>query len=188
MSEDWSHVLQLICQPDGMRYEGMKFGKTASFLLDTNYVRYYFLFSKKFYFYGKPGSEMMPNKNLLPVFVFLLFTSSFSLFSQNQKVDGYKGIWFSYGQPLEFGYKYSGGVATYTARHRPIAIYSPEVKKTFFVYGGTTASDEQHLLIMASYYDHRSHLVPKPVIVYDKMGVREPHDNSSLSIDGEGYL
>jgi len=41
---------------------------------------------------------------------------------------------------------------------------------------------------MASYYDHRSHLVPKPVIVYDKMGVSEPNDNSSLSVDGEGYL
>lgn len=129
----------------------------------------------------------MFKKIILPVIVFL-FAVPFDLFSQNQKIDGYKGIWFSSGDFTEYGYKYSGGVSTFASRHRPIAIYSPEVKKTFFVYGGTTNPDERHLLIMISYFDHRSHLVPKPVIVYDKMGVREPSDNGSLSIDKKGYL
>ena len=32
------------------------------------------------------------------------------------------------------------------------AIYAPEVKKTFFVYGGTTTADEKHLLIMISVF------------------------------------
>jgi hypothetical protein len=108
--------------------------------------------------------------------------------AQNQRADGYKGIWFTLGQFSEYGDKYSGGLGTYTADHIPIAIYSPAVKKTFFVYGGTTKSDERHLLIMISYYDHVKKIVPKPVIVYDKMGVNDPHDDAALSIDSDGYI
>jgi len=119
--------------------------------------------------------------------VILVFYSP-GLFSQNLKMDGYKGIWFSSGEFKEYSYRLSGGAATFASRHKPIAIYSPEVKKTFFVYGGTTNEDERHLLIMASYFDHRFHMVPKPVIVFDKMGVTEPGDNASLSIDSKGYL
>lgn len=107
---------------------------------------------------------------------------------QKDRADGYKGIWFSLGQFSEHGDKYSGGLGTYTANHNPIAIYAPEVDKTFFVYGGTTQEDEKHLLIMLSYYDHKKGVVPKPVIVYDKLGVDDPHDNASLSIDDEGYI
>jgi hypothetical protein len=108
--------------------------------------------------------------------------------SQNLRADGYKGIWFSLGQFSEYGDKYSGGLGTYTADHIPIAIYSPEVKKTFFVYGGTASPDKRHLLIMISYYDHQSQMVPRPVIVYDKQGIDDPHDNAALSIDNKGYI
>ena len=48
----------------------------------------------------------------------------------NQKIDGYKGIWFTLGQFYEYGDKYSGGLGTYTANHTPMAIYVPEVQKT----------------------------------------------------------
>lgn len=106
----------------------------------------------------------------------------------NQKIDGYRGIWFTLGQFSTYGDKYSGGLGTYTAKHRPLAIYAPEVKKTFFVYGGTTASEEKHLLCMVSYYDHKKKVVPKPTVVYDKFGVDDPHDNPSLALDQEGYL
>jgi hypothetical protein len=106
----------------------------------------------------------------------------------NQKADGYKGIWFTLGQFSEYGDKYSGGLGTYTAKHRPLAIYAPEVKKTFFVYGGTTGSTEKHLLCMISYFDHKTKQVPKPTVVYDKQGVEDPHDDPSLSIDKDGYL
>lgn len=105
-----------------------------------------------------------------------------------QKADGYKGIWFTLGQFSQYGDKYSGGLGTYTSSHIPVAIYSKEVDKTFFVYGGTTAANEKHLLIMLSYYDHKTNLVPKPVIVYDKAGVDDPHDNASLQIDHKGYI
>jgi hypothetical protein len=74
--------------------------------------------------------------------------------AQAKRANGYKGIWFTLGQFSEYGDKYSGGLGTYTSSHIPIAIYSKKVNKTFFVYGGTTAKDERHLLIMLSYYDH----------------------------------
>lgn len=105
-----------------------------------------------------------------------------------RRVDGYRPIWFDLGQANEYGSKYSGGLGTYTAKHRPMAIYSPEADKTFFVYGGTTHANERHLLAMVSYYDHATGLVPKPTLVHDKEGVTDPHDNPSLGIDGRGYL
>ena len=106
----------------------------------------------------------------------------------NQKIDGYKGIWFTLGQFSEYGDKYSGGLGTYTAKHRPLAIYSEKAKKTFFVYGGTTSEEDKHLLCMISYYDHKTGMVPKPTVVYDKLGVDDPHDDPSLAIDEDGYL
>ena len=77
----------------------------------------------------------------------------------NQKIEGYKGIWFTLGQFFEYGDKYSGGLGTYTAKHIPLAIYAPEVNTTFFVYGGTTDKREKHLLCMIGSYDHERNLV-----------------------------
>jgi len=104
------------------------------------------------------------------------------------KADGYKGIWFTLGQKCEYGDKYSGGLGTYTAKHIPLAVYAPKADKTFFVYGGTTGPEARYLLIMASYYDHKTGTVPKPTIVHDKEGVNDPHDNGSILIDEEGYV
>jgi len=105
--------------------------------------------------------------------------------------DGYRGIWY-YNQKTEdeYRYKYSGGMATYPQQHHPIAIYAPEVDKTFFVYGGTiarSADDEQELLHMVSYFDHKSGLVPRPRVLLNKH-TDDAHDNPTLSIDDEGYL
>lgn len=108
--------------------------------------------------------------------------------AQPTTVDGYKGIWFTLGQFYEFGDKYSGGLGTYTAKHKPLAIFAPEAKKTFFVYGGTTSKDEKHLLCMIGCYDHKTRKLYKPVIVHDKNGVDDPHDNPSLLIDKQGYI
>lgn len=105
-----------------------------------------------------------------------------------RRIDGYKGIWFDLGQRSQYGSKYSGGLGTYTAKHHPLAIHAPSVEKTFFVYGGTPSEQERHLLAMVSYFDHRTKMVPKPVVVHDKQGVDDPHDNPSLQIDGEGHL
>ncbi|MEO1972630.1 MAG: hypothetical protein ABGX07_13795, partial [Pirellulaceae bacterium] len=42
----------------------------------------------------------------------------------NTKADGYRGIWYM-NQPSndEYVYKYSGGLGTYCAKHKPFAIY-----------------------------------------------------------------
>ncbi len=123
-----------------------------------------------------------------------------------RRIDGYKGIWFTLGQyygkgsdgkpysktsrepVFPYGDKYSGGLGTYTAKHTPLAIYCAEVEKTFFVYGGTTGADDRYLLCMISYFDHRTNQVPRPVVVYDKKGVNDPHDNPSISVDDRGHL
>jgi len=105
--------------------------------------------------------------------------------------DGYRGIWY-YNQATkdEYKFKYSGGMATYPYQHNPIAIYSAEVEKTFFVYGGTTArraSDEQELLHLVSYYDHRTGQVPRPRLLLNKQ-TSDAHDNPTLQVDDRGYL
>ena len=125
------------------------------------------------------------NQTVIVAVAVLIFTSTSA---QSLRADGYKGIWFTLGQFSQYGDKYSGGLGTYTSSHVPIAIFDKKAGKTFFVYGGTTAKDEKHLLIMLSYYDHKKGVVPKPVIVYDKAGVDDPHDNASLSIDQRGYI
>ena len=107
------------------------------------------------------------------------------------KADGYRGIWFTLGQYLgdehEYGDKYSGGLGTYTAKHVPLAAYAEQVKRTFFVYGGCVPGT-RHLLAMASYYDHRRGVVPRPTIVHDKAGVDDPHDDPSIALDEHGHV
>src|SRR5688572_6695423 len=105
--------------------------------------------------------------------------------------DGYRGIWY-YNQPTqdEYKYKYSGGMATYPQQHEPIAIYSKEADKTFFVYGGTTArsaEDKQELLHMISYFDHQTGQVPRPRLLLNKR-TSDAHDNPTLQVDDRGHL
>jgi hypothetical protein len=106
---------------------------------------------------------------------------------QPQRADGYRGIWFTLGQFSEHGDKYSGGLGTYTANHNPMAVYAPQVDKTFFTYGGTLKG-QRHLLIMASCFDHKTGQAPRPVIVHDKEGVDDPHDNGSIALDEKGHV
>ncbi len=121
------------------------------------------------------------------IFLFLIVGET-AIRSQNPEIDGYYGLWYAAPVSQQTGYRFSGAAATFASRHRPVAIYSPEAKKTYFVYGGTTNPAERHLLIMISYYDHRLRSFPRPVVVCDKMGVREPFDNASLSIDSRGFI
>jgi len=122
----------------------------------------------------------------------------------NGKADGYRGIWYM-NTPLdnEYRFKYSGGMGTYTAKHRPFAIYCETVQKTFFCYGGTSkksyhkqnlassSGDRKNmsdmLLIMVSCFDHQTGKVPRPTIVLDKE-TRDAHDNPVISVDDEGYI
>jgi hypothetical protein len=106
----------------------------------------------------------------------------------NTKIDGYRGIWFELGQKYEQGDKYSGALGTYTSFHIPLAIYSQKAEKTFFVYGGTKSADERYLLCMIGEFNHKTGMVSKPTVVYDKQGVNDPHDNPTILIDGNDYI
>ena len=101
---------------------------------------------------------------------------------------GFRGIWFDLGRKSEFGSKYSGGLGTYTANHVPMAHYVEKVNRTYLTWGGTPSGDVRQLRIMVSYYDHSSGKAARPVVVMDKGRVNDPHDNGSMSIDGEGYI
>jgi len=103
------------------------------------------------------------------------------------KDDGYRGIWYSnQPQPDEYVYKYSGGLGTYCAKHRPFAVYAKEVNKTFFCYGGAT-KEGNTLLHMVSYYDHTTGMVPRPRILLNKQ-TSDAHDNPVISLDDEGHI
>ena len=106
----------------------------------------------------------------------------------NARDDGYRGIWYM-NQPSrdEYVYKYSGGLGTYCAKHKPFAVHCEKVKKTFFCYGGTTKDSNRKLLHMVSYYDHGTGLVPRPTILLDKK-TSDAHDNPVTSIDDQGYI
>ena len=107
---------------------------------------------------------------------------------ENKRMAGYRPIWFELNQKYQYGDKYSGALGTYTAKHHPLAIYSEVVDKTFFVYGGTKSPESKYLLCMIGEYDHSSGLISKPLVVCDKMGVDDPHDNPSILIDYQGYI
>ena len=80
-----------------------------------------------------------------------------------RKTEGYRGIWFTLGQyygpgtngaaygprstqpVFPYGDKYSGGLGTYTMKHTPVAIYSPVMDRTFFVYGGTPDAGRRYV-------------------------------------------
>ena len=119
---------------------------------------------------------------------FLFISIGYSQSLENKRIPGYRPIWFELNQKYEYGDKYSGALGTYTAKHHPLAIYADAVNKTFFVYGGTKSADSKHLLCMIGEYDHGSGLVSQPMVVCDKMGVSDPHDNPSILIDDQGYI
>ena len=106
----------------------------------------------------------------------------------NQKANGYRGIWYS-NQPSgdEYAFKYSGGLGTYCAKHRPFAIYSKKANKTFFCYGGAKPGNNRALLHMVSYFDHKTKTVPRPTILLDKK-TNDAHDNPVVSMDDQGYI
>ena len=106
----------------------------------------------------------------------------------NQKADGYRGIWYM-NQPSndQYVYKYSGGLGTYCAKHRPFAIYCRQVNKTFFCYGGATKDNDRQLMHMVSCFDHTTGRIPRPTILLDKQ-TSDAHDNPVISVDEDGHL
>ena len=125
---------------------------------------------------------------IILILINLSVASSFGQGPSNSKINGYKGIWFELNQKYEYGDKYSGSLGTYTAKHNPLAIYAQEVDKTFFVYGGTLSENQRYLLCMIGEFNHKTGTVSRPTVVYDKKGVDDPHDNSSILLDDKGFI
>lgn len=134
---------------------------------------------------------------LKPCLPLVLLIASFGLIDRcsaddlvtlNAKDDGYRGIWYM-NQPSndEYVYKYSGGLGTYCAKHKPFAVYSKEADKTFFCYGGTAKDSNRRLLHMVSFFDHQTKTVPRPTILLDKK-TSDAHDNPVISMDDDGHI
>ena len=105
----------------------------------------------------------------------------------SKPVDGFVGTWFNLGQEVPvYGPKYSGGLGTYTAKHRPMAVYAPAVEKTFFTYGGRGPDND--LTINVSYYDHRTNEVHRPTQVLHWIHYNDPHCNAAIQLDADGYV
>ena len=138
--------------------------------------------------FGFPSGIFCFKQLTLSLMLVLVGMASPAQSLNNTKMDGYRGIWFELGQKYPDGDKYSGPLGTYTAKHVPLAIYSPEANKTFFVFGGTKSEKERYLLCMIGEFDHNTRMVSKPTVVCDKNGVDDPHDNPSVMIDDEGFI
>ena len=133
-------------------------------------------------------TNLNPFKKIVFWVIILMVMVGTGQSQENKRMAGYRPIWFELNQKYEYGDKYSGALGTYTAKHHPLAIYSEAVDKTFFVYGGTKSPESKYLLCMIGEYDHSSGLISKPLIVCDKMGIDDPHDNPSILIDDQGYI
>ena len=136
-------------------------------------------------------SQQQPARPWLPLILLLTLSArcqADEVVTLNQKADGYRGIWYM-NQPSndEYVYKYSGGMGTYCAKHKPFAIYCGTVNKTFFCYGGATKADSRKLLHMVSYFDHATGTVPQPTILLDKK-TDDAHDNPVISVDDDGHI
>ncbi len=118
---------------------------------------------------------------------------------------GYNGIfyqqWFSTSQRDDVYQvvKYSGNLATYTAKHRPMAVYSQTSNKTYFTYGSGVGNvtEARNLGIYVGCFDHISDklCVPHPLTIkgLNSNGevtevVDDPHDNASILVDENNYV
>ena len=122
------------------------------------------------------------------VFFLIAVIASAQDITLNEKDEGYRGIWYM-NQPSgdEYVYKYSGGLGTYCAKHKPFAVYCGEVEKTFFCYGGTAKDGSRRLLHMVSCFDHKTGSVPRPTVLLDKK-TDDAHDNPVISVDDKGFV
>lgn len=124
----------------------------------------------------------------------------------NEPGDGYRGVWYQ-NQRLggEYVYKYSGGLGTYCAKHKPFAVYRLEVNKTFFCYGGVdadyhvrhrdflsksnvdkrTSTDAIHHMV--GVFDHASGELSRPTILLNK-ATHDAHDNPVIAVDDAGHI
>ncbi len=107
---------------------------------------------------------------------------------ESVRAEGFRGIWYELGFHFEYGDKYSGGLGTYTANHRPMAVYCEKSNRTFFTYGATPSADRRELQIAVAAFDHSTGSVERPVVLYFDPAVNDPHDNAAIQLDDAGHV
>jgi hypothetical protein len=96
----------------------------------------------------------------------------------------YQGAWYCCGTANVLPgktYVYSGPMATYSAWHRPMAVYAREARQTFFVYSNPENAPA------IGYYDHRRGTFSRPVVLGSNPDM-DAHRNPTLLIDEDGFL
>lgn len=95
------------------------------------------------------------------------------------------GVWYCCGLSKNtlpgHQYVYSGPMATYCNWHRPMAVYSPQVGRTFFVYGNADNSPA------VSFYDHATGQFAYPVVLGSNKD-DDAHRNPTLLVAEDGTL
>lgn len=97
----------------------------------------------------------------------------------------YKGIWYGNQKQEQYGYKYSGGLATYPQQQMPVALYDAVADTTFFVFGGDDGKGQLENRIGA--FDHRSGTVCRPHTILHRP-TWDAHYNAVIAQDAAGYL
>jgi len=96
-----------------------------------------------------------------------------------------RGVWYCCGHQVNtlpgHDWVYSGPMATYCAWHRPMAIYAPAARKTFFVYGNADNAPT------ISFYDHDAGRFADPVVLGGNPD-GDAHRNPTLLLEQGGHL
>lgn len=102
---------------------------------------------------------------------------------------GFQGIWYEVGPAFgSIPNKYGGGLATYPQQIGPLAVYSPEVDRTYFVFNVDVDPGPGRSIGHAiSYFDHATRQVARPQVWLNKE-TGDAHDAAVLALDDEGYL
>ncbi|MBN2310466.1 MAG: BNR-4 repeat-containing protein [Candidatus Hydrogenedentes bacterium] len=99
-------------------------------------------------------------------------------------IPAFRGIWYGCGTANTLPgnqFVYAGGKATYSAWHRPIAVYAPAVNRTYFVFGDHANRPN------ISYYDHAGQSFAGQVVLGENPDMNA-HRNPTLHIDDDGYV
>lgn len=96
-----------------------------------------------------------------------------------------RGVWYACGYKVNtlpgHDYVYSGPMATYCAWHHPMAVYSADTNRTYWVFGNAENAPT------ITYYDHAAKQFTHPVVLGTNPD-GDAHRNPTLALDEQGFL
>ncbi|HQH52081.1 MAG TPA: BNR-4 repeat-containing protein [Candidatus Hydrogenedentes bacterium] len=102
----------------------------------------------------------------------------------NTTPTAFRGVWYGCGRQNTLPgheFVYAGGKATYSAWHRPMAVYARAANRTFFVYGD--AENRPAIGV----FDHAASAFAEPLALGTNPDANA-HRNPTLLIDEDGFL